>query len=69
MNPGENRVAFMWIMKHFSVIEDCPLPASDVEFHAIVRDDEYFDMPNPRDVIRTVWSQASSFKIGVFDRI
>ena len=39
----------------------CPLPASDVEFNAVVDDDEYFDMvDDPMDVIEARFYHKSA---------
>ena len=40
----------------------CPLPASDVEFNAVVDDDERFDMVDPKDVIEARFYHKSAFK-------
>ena len=41
---------------------DCPLPASDVEFNAVVEDDEVLAMSDPKDMIKAVFRQNSPFK-------
>ena len=41
---------------------NCPLPASDVEFSAIVTDDEFLAMPDPKDVIIAQFRQSSTLK-------
>ena len=62
ITPEENSIAYGFIQKAKDTIE-CSLPATDVEFNALVKDDENFNMKNPQNVIIIKIEPRSSFKM------
>ena len=41
---------------------ECPLPISDVQFEAAVKDDEYFAMKNPQNTINLMLGSLPKYK-------
>ena len=49
----ENTISYKSVMEQRYSFK-CPIPEKDVQFHAIVSDDEFFDMQHPQDAVY-VW--------------